>query len=240
MTTRTILDAVSGNNPNITDASLQLSRFSEEGDLVASVARVLRENSHYTELEFSFDDKDVTFPGDMNWQPLLQDVATREILHAVSFFDDVPSGSLLPFFRNQFFQALRRNRSVRVVILAAFDCSNNNADALLAYLEDSSTNLNYLEIMDDCGGSEGGRNVATALQRNSNINFLRLSTSDDDFVASMFQGLASSESQSRLKTIEFTVDFDGLSSEVMQAWRQYLESTSATLLRVSDSTKLSL
>lgn len=70
----------------------------------------------------------------LSWDPLLNELATREKLETVRIHN-TPTGRFLPLFRNQFFQAIQRNPNVKSLWLYDGHFTNNNLDGFVSFLE---------------------------------------------------------------------------------------------------------
>lgn len=195
----------------------------------ADLATELKSAEWVTEITFEFEIR--SGPSGplpvVNWDPLLQEIETRENLESVRMRGS-PARIHLPLCR-RIFQALQGNPNIRSLLFEDVDFSDNNiADLVVSYL-DSASNLMELAFVDECSDSSETKYVATAIQRNKNIQTLLLKQCQDDFIAPIFQKLASLESLSCLKKLAFECRDFSLTVPAMEAMQQYLDSSKSTI-----------
>jgi len=173
-------------------------------------------------LQFAFNyEEDGNLLPVLNWDPLLEAIATRKTLE---FFliRQVPTGRLLPLF-NSLFPALQRNSSLCTLFLESMDLSDNNnhTNLIVSYLDASSTleNLTFVSCTGDDAGS-----ITAALRRNRNLRCLHLHGCNGIFARQIVQKiLAPLEGPSQLNTLGLAGG--SLSAPVQEALQQCLQST---------------
>jgi len=210
---------------------IRLFRFRDE----AEVADLAQLGTDLHAAEFIVKNITLNFGGEgdlaleaRDWRPLLEEIETREHLESV-VISGIPTGMQhLPLFA-RIFQALQRSSTnIRSLSLRNADFSDSNiASPIVSYL-DSVPNLTELTLFACSDGSET-KNIAAALQRNSNIQFLCLDQCRDELTIPIFQKLAFSESTPCLTDLSFNPIGLSPTEGATDSVQQYLESSSATI-----------
>ena len=202
------LELLRRNDPHRSQIQIILD---EEDD--AAIAQALEQNQYVSCVGLR--------PAQRNadWDHLCRVIATRGNLRHFFLIDNLlpsnraPAGRIRPIL-----QAIQQNASVCVV---EFIYNTLAAEDLCSFLD---TAVHVTDLTLDCdltGGEQGARDVAAALQRNTNIETLKLRTGADHFLDTVLEGLVSNTC---LKTLVIEIDFLAEAS-TRNALRVLLEST---------------
>jgi len=167
------------NSPQQTEIRIHL----DEEDVDSAIAQALEQNQYVSHVWLRPSRRNA------NWGDLYRVIATRGNLVHFTLFDNYdllprsrsPAEKFLPIL-----QATQQNTSIRVV---AFRWCTLEAGDFCSFL-DASVHVTDL-MLDHCdftGGTHGERDIAAALQRNTNIVTLKLS-GVIDFLATILEGL---------------------------------------------------
>lgn len=205
---------------------------------VEAAARALRENELIKGFAFDFrrnpgeDNEEVI----LNWQPLLQEIATREKLESAQVWIYGVRNIFLSLFRDQFFQALQRNTNIRQLELFDAHFPDNDCTAgVVSFLEDAPPALVDLRFSDietpsNSSSREALQSIAAAIARSSGIPSLQFDWCRSEFICPIFQSLAAPTSTSGLQKLAYRQrSYESMAVSAGLAMQQYLESPRATV-----------
>jgi hypothetical protein len=192
-------------------------------DQVAQLVQVLHSNPEKRKIRFCSREQrpPPTVPGHpVDWGPLLREIETRERVDEVELANYDP----MPIFHQGLFHALQRNANPRMLQLAL------RLDNVFISFLDAATNLKELKLSSIATASDAlGNDIAAALQRNTDIEILRLENCCDQLVRPIFQKLASPESTSRLAELTYFPRFGLPAASVTESFQHYLRSPVANI-----------
>jgi len=202
------------NNPAITETITSLMDQTSDADL----ARALQQNSFVT--SFGFDLEGVQRA---DWDSLLHVIAMRANLEKVELQDaesaeqrNAPSALVSAILR-----AIQQNTSVQTIF-----CFSLRLPTDVSTFLDTASTITLLSLSNcDMGPNErehGTRDLAAALQRNTNIKTLRLCKMDDIYAIPILQSL---QANSSLTTL--TIGGESFSDATTREIQQLLESTTS-------------
>jgi hypothetical protein len=180
------------NDPDEMDASLYLRGHCFD---VMSLSDALASNQHVEQISLFLDR--LGDSQDTNWDSLLHVLSTRENLKEVDVYDKPePTERNPPDGANPFLLALQQNPNIQTVW---FFWLRLSGDSMAAFL-DAATSVTTLTmercIIEAPGGALG---VAAALQRNTNIQQLKLDYLDETDLIPILTGLASNTTLQELQ-----------------------------------------
>ena len=191
------------NNPRQTDVSIDL--WDEEED-DAALAHALEGNDYVNEIQFAGRPRLQEDRPPRRWDNLLRVLTTREKLERVSFS---ASGSHRPRITPEItsehamiLQAVQENPCVRSVGIKWFNLASG--ETISSFL-DSAASLTKFELEDCIMTTQGAGTVATALQRNTNLQTLNLRNLNESHLSPMLQGLETNTSLQSLSLCQQTL-----------------------------------
>ena len=157
-----------------------------------------------------------------DWNSLLRVIATRSNLETVKLHDAISVNlrSAPAALVRSILQAIQQNTAIRRVGLT---CLRLIPSDISTFLDNASsiTNLRLWNCdMEPGEGGQGARDLAAALQRNTNVETLQLNRLDDIYAIAILEGLRSNTS---VKT--FTFCMGNFSDAASHALQHLLEST---------------
>jgi len=178
-------------------------RFFNNTTKLAALVQALHANNEIKHIDFSFFDDEVEMfsgaPPLSYWDPLLNELATREKLETVEIWH-TPTGHLLPLFRDQFFQALqRRNKNLQSLELNRIAFSRNNAEGIVSYLLGGSavsapTHLTLFSCTEEqrisAAAASPARSITTVLRQSAQLQSLEIEYCNEGFISDIFRSLA--------------------------------------------------
>jgi len=225
-----LIDDLRANNPERKIARIPFGPFRHNTE-VEAVAQELHGNEFANEFYFSFSNNSRPDLVDLDWNPLLNELATRAKLEIVRI-EYIPDGHFLQLFRNQLFQALQ-NAHVQSLELWNVRLSNSDTEGIISFLGGGAIALTDVSL-EQClaDGATVASDIASALLGNNRIQSLTLSISGDVLLCrAIFQGLASSHSAPCLRKLVYKPAFlnDEENESLAEDLRHYLESPNATI-----------
>ena len=200
------------NSPQQTSVYIDLNE--EEDD--AAIARALEQNQYVSRVLLRLARRNA------DWDHLYRVLATRGNLEHFSLYDDLLPSNRVPADRiRPILQAIQQNASVRVV---EFFRNTWEAEDLCSFL-DNAAQITDLTLH-SCALQEreqGAREVAAALQRNTNIATLKLNWIDG-FLVPILEGLGSNTCVRNL-----VIEHHDLSEATRNALQGLLESSTGSL-----------
>jgi len=206
------------NDPAVTRIEINLrNETTDAGDL----AQALERNPFITAFCVNLEGVQTT---DVEWGALLQVIATRANLESVTLKDafNAEDRNAPPVLVSAVLQAIQQNTAIKSVILFSLRLPTD-----LSIFVDTASSVTYF-ILGSCDFApaereDGTRDLAAALQRNTNIQALHLIRSLID--VSMCSILQSLRANSSLKTIG--LGETSFSDATIRAIQQLLESTTS-------------
>ena len=204
------------NDPAGTSIYILLHRETSNDDL----AQALAQNPFVTEVHM-----DLVGVQQTDWDSLMRVIATRANLEKVKLWDTVraerrhaPAALVCALLH-----AIQRNTAIRNVQLQWLCLPTN----ISTFLDNASSITSF--CLDKCDmessdGQQGARSLAAALQRNTNIETLRLMWLKDIYAVPILEVLGSNTS---VKTFVFTPVFDPNVVATSHALQRLLESTTS-------------
>ena len=204
------------NDPTTTSTSIiYLRREPSDADL----AQALQQNPFIREIDLFLENVQTT-----NWGDLLRVIATRDNLRRVTLMDAVnpearnaPAAAALV---RSILRAIQQNAYIRFVRLFSL-----RLPADISTFVDTASSITSFELSQcDTERQQGARDLAMALQRNTNIQTLQLGNLVDIYVIPILQGLRSNHS---LRTL--FLGGTSFSDATTRAIQQLLESTVSSI-----------
>ena len=187
----------------------------------AALARALEQNPFVTEIRLNMGDTEEQQqrPG---WNSLVRVIATRANLEKVILVDSTAPAGLV----RAFLQAIQQNTSIRSV-----DLQWVRLPIDISTFVDTASSIASFSIygcdMEAAEQEQGARDLAAALQRNTNIGTLELSRLEDIYAVRILEGL---QSNTFLKTFIFSPTSpttNMISDATSHALQHLLESTTS-------------
>ena len=215
-----LLELLSNNDPDQTWTEIDLDSTTErDDDDDAAIAQALEQNPYISYVQLCPAQRDA------NWDHLYRVLATRgSLVHfCLTSYRSIPVVRMRPIL-----QAIQQNASVRFVEFHDYLLSSEDLCSFLdAAVHVTDLTLNSCELT---GGEHGARDVASALQRNTNIVTLKLCWIDA-FLVFILEGLVLN---SRVRQLAVSSRLDEVRSNALQG---LLESTgSIQRLELSETT----
>ena len=207
-----VVDALRQNDPATTRINIWLRDEPSDADL----AQALLQNAFITEIVLNVHDTQGS-----TWNSLLQVIATRANLEAMRLWDattpeerNAPAALISAILR-----ATQQNSAIRTVVLF---CLRLPADISMFVDNASSiTSIGFHDcVMEPNERERGARDLAAALQRNTNIQTLELNRLDDIYAIPILQGLRANTSVNSL-----SIGGESCSDATAGAIQQLLQST---------------
>ena len=204
-----VVEELRQNDPAKTRIRIRL--FYETSD--ADLAQALEQNPFVTEIELDLHSNDEQQRGG-DWNSLLRVIAMRANPEKVALFDgsgqrNAPAGLVRAFLR-----AIQQNTSIQSVHLHWL-----HLPTYIATFVDTASSITMFSIC-NCDGEQGTRDLAAALERNTNIQTLKLHTLQHFYTTAILESLRSNSS---IKTLVV----GSLRVEALHAMHQLLESTTS-------------
>jgi len=215
-----VIQRLRRNDPTRTEIIIELRHETSDADL----ARALEQNSFITEIFLELEEEERE-----EWNSLLRVIAARENLVGVTLSDDAtfaaeernaPAALVSVILR-----AIQQNTAVQSVDLLRLRLPTDVSTFVDTASSITSFSLLNCKIMapSSVEREQGFRDLAAALQRNTNIERLELGFMDDVCLSSILQGL---QYNTFLKTLVIGIpwNFSDATTLVIQ---QFLESTAS-------------
>ena len=206
-----VVEELRQNDPARTHIVIRLIGTGETSD--ADLARALQENPFVTAITLNLEGVQRT-----DWNSLLQVIATRAKLEKVELVEGVRATALV----RSILRAMQQNTAIRNVYLGWLRLPTD----ISTFLDNASSITKFCLYkcdMDPAERQQGTSDLVAALQRNANIETLRLGFLDDIYAIAILEGLRINTS---VKTFVFSpgVFFSDASSHALQ---HLLESTTS-------------
>ena len=202
-----VVDALRQNDPARTSTDINLSRETSDADL----AQALEQNQFITDIGLDMREEQRT-----DWDSLLRVIATRANLEYVDLKDERGRIALV----RSILRAMQQNTAIRRVKLTWLLLPTD----IFTFVDDASS-IKSFELY-YCDGGQGARDLAAAIQRNTNIERLVLYNMDENDTIPILEGLGINTT---VKTFIFcpSDNCDIISNETSHALQQLLESTTS-------------
>jgi len=240
------------NNTGNKTPRIGLRFFCNAANKLAALVQALRTNNEITHLVFSFRDSndlemvDGAAPPLSYWDPLLNELATREKLETVEIYFAPTGGHLLPLFRDQFFQALQqRTKHLESLELNFVEFSRNNSEGVVSYLLgggalSSPTHLRLyscteVQRISGAAASPAAGSVTSVLRHSAQLQRLTITNCREGFVSDIFRSLAYFDDDNYASGLAEVViesiepDLDPRELPYLEVMGQYFESPRATI-----------
>ena len=187
----------------------------------AALAQALEQNPFVTDIVLDLERVQQT-----DWGSLLHVISTRANLGKVELQDaDDPEDRTEPALVRSILRAMQHNTAIRNVGLAWFRLFPTDTSTFV----DNASSIRMFSLqecdMNPAERQQGPRGLAVALQRNTNIETLKLSWLEDIYAIPILEGL---RSNTAVKTFIFNPSpFRNLSDATSHALHQLLESTTS-------------
>jgi len=217
-----VVDELRENDPARTRITIHLA--AEPSD--TALAQALEQNPFVKKILLDLEEEQGA-----EWNSLLRVIAMRANLETVALELDKNKGSLArqtnaqaKFLRSTL-RAIQQNTAIRNVALDSMRLPTD----ISTFVDNASSITSFVLYECDMAPGEreqGARNLAAALQRNKNIQSLRLTRLDDIYIIPILEGLRSNVF---LKSFAFTPAYSDIleSDAVTDAFQHLLESTSS-------------
>ena len=210
------VDELRRNDPALRSITIALRHH---GDSDADLAQALAQNPFVTQIELDFALVRTT-----HWRALLPVIGARENLVNVTLRDallDAEEGSAPPTLVQAFLRSIQQNNSIRYVRIDSLRLPTD-----VSTFVDTASSITTLVlkncIMEAVEREQGARDLAAALQRNTNIKTLELVCLDAFYTTTILQSL---RANTCLKSFEFYChDFQEATCSAIQ---QLLESSTS-------------
>ena len=186
-----VIEELRQNDPDNTEINIDLHEEPSDADL----AQALQQNPFVTEIDLSLEGEQHR----ADWNSFLHVIATRANLETVRLWD----ARIIAWPRNtpavllqlrSILRAIQQNRTVRRVEMCELPLPTD----ISTFVDNASSITSFR--LSNCDGEQGARSLAVALQRNTNIETLELSSLNDIYAVPILEGLRSNVF---LKTINF-------------------------------------
>jgi len=221
------VDALRQNDPAMTGIIIRLRDEPSDADL----AQALEQNPFITTMDLFLCDA-----RELGWNSLFQVIATRANLEKmfVRDADDFEERNAPAALVSAILRAIQQNSAVETILLL-FLCLPTD---LSIFVDTASSitvlGLYYCDMEPSLEREEGARDLAAALQRNTNIQTLRFDFIDEPyFISSILHGLQSNIS---VKTLDLCgASFSGPTRQTIQHLLESTASIQTVLLRSPSS-----
>ena len=188
-----VVEELRHNDPAATKTKITILLRHETSD--ADLAEALERNLFVTEIHLDLKGVQTT-----DWAALLRVILTRENLGKMTLREgfDAKERNAPPTLVRAFLRSIQQNNSIRSVVL---ECIRLPAD--VSTFVDTASAITSFSFSCKCDFAptereRGTRDLASALQRNTNITHLTLCISDDSFAIPILQALQSNDSLKNL------------------------------------------
>ena len=212
-----VVDALRRNDP-ATTTRLTIRLRDEPSD--ADLAQALEQNPFTTDIDLYLEGEQRAD----DWNSLLRVIAMRANLETVKVEDayDAEDRNAPAALVSAILRAIQQNSAVHSVLLINLYLPTDVSTFL-----DTASSITIFGLhgcdMEPIERVQGARDIAAALQRNTNIKTLRLGKMGEDWLSSILQGL---QSNNCLKTL-LIFQTESLSDATTRAIQQLLESTAS-------------
>ena len=189
-------------------------------DSDADLAQALEQNSFVTDIELVLWNVQTA-----NWRDLLRVIATRANLERMKLLDAfyAEDRNAPPALVSAILRSIRQNPAIRTVHLICLHLPTDISTFLDIASSITALLLLKCDIMaPSVEREQGTRDLAAALQRNTNIKTLDLRFLDDIYAIPIVQGL-----RSNVSLTTFAIGCDSFSDATTRAIQQLLESTTS-------------
>jgi len=181
-----VIEQLRQNDPARTRIWINLCDETSDGDTDADLAKALEQNPFVTAISFYFGD----WEQQTDWNHLLRVIAMRTNLETVTFYDavTVEERTAPAALLRSILQAIQQNTAIRNVELDWLRLPTDISTFLdnmpsITLLSIYGCDMEFLRVSE-----QGARSLAVALQRNTNIETLKLSGCDI-YAVSILEGL---------------------------------------------------
>ena len=209
------VDTLRENDPERTSITIDLHLEDSDADL----ARALEQNSFIMRIVLVMSNVQTT-----NWRDLLRVIAMRANLETVELADAFISderNAATAFVHSSFLRAIQQNTAIQNVYLV---CVRLPID--VSTFLDTASSITLLSLwecdMEPIEREQGTRDLAAALQRNTNIKSIRLGFMVDIYAIPILQSL-----QANVTLTTLTIVGESFSDGTTRAIQQLLESTTS-------------
>ena len=216
-----VVEELRQNNPDITAISIELRNETSD----AALAQALEQNPFVTDILLEFEGMQQT-----DWDSLLRVIATRANLERVELQDGnywggnywVERGDAPTALVRSILRAIQQNTAIRRVGFCGARLPTNISTFVDTASSITSFRL-FMCVMEPTEREQGARDLAAALQCNTNIECLEISKLDDIYTVPVLEGLGINTS---VKTFIFS-PMESFSSAVSHALQELLASTTS-------------